>query len=79
MLDYSENINIVKIIIRVPELSRFRLAYSRGPLSTGQIIIDKLKTEHNERHRSFGVNISRFSLGTMQTISFIHKAKKGQT
>ena len=60
MLDYSENINIVKIIMGVPELSRFRLAYSRGPLSAGQIIIDKLRTEHNEGHRSFGVNISIF-------------------
>lgn len=29
MLDYFENINIVKIIMGVSELSRFRLAYSR--------------------------------------------------
>ena len=52
MLDYFENISIVKIIMGVPELSsRFGLAYSRGPVSAGQIIIDKLRPGHNEQRQ----------------------------
>ena len=79
MLDYFENINIVKIIMEFQNLVDLDWLMAGALCPLDRLSLTNWDLDTMSGQRSFGVNISRFRLGTMQIISFIHKAKKDQT